>query len=212
MMASTSAPAGIDSDPTRRQRPPTRPIRAAAVVAAPESRARKARGSLVTRSCYPARLPAGVGRSATRSGVPGDLVVRLLETGDEQLDAGVVGQDLAGGGEVAAEDATQDGIEEEHRVGAERPVRPAGLEEVDGRTGQAAQLDLAGDLLDELVALLLGGFVRTCSCRSTDGRLAGLGRVELVAERLVGGRSAQGEDDVLDRSGCRRAPRGRSRR
>ena len=60
---------------------------------------------------------------------------------------------------------TQDGIEEEHRVRAERPVRPAGLEEMDGRPGQAAQLDLAGDLLDELVALLLGRLVRRCSCR-----------------------------------------------
>src|SRR4029079_10979607 len=34
------------------------------------------------------------------------------------------------------------------------------LEEVDRRTGQAAELDLAGDLLDELVALLLGRLVR----------------------------------------------------
>ena len=59
--------------------------------------------------------------------------------------------------EVAAEHAAQHRVEEEHRVGAERPVRPARLEEVDRRAGQAAQLDLAGDLLDELVALLLGG-------------------------------------------------------
>ena len=54
----------------------------------------------------------------------------------------------------------QDGIEEQHRVRAERPVGPAGLEEVDGRAGQAAQLDLAGDLLDELVTLFLGRLVR----------------------------------------------------
>ena len=37
------------------------------------------------------------------------------------------------------------------------PVRPTRLEEQDGRRGQAAELDLAGDLFDELVALLLVG-------------------------------------------------------
>ena len=56
--------------------------------------------------------------------------------------------------------AAQDRIEEQHRVRAERPVRPARLEEMDRRAGQAAELDLAGDLLDQLVALLLGRFVR----------------------------------------------------
>ena len=54
----------------------------------------------------------------------------------------------------------EDRVEEQHRVRAERPVRPAGLQEVDRRRGQAAELDLAGDLLDELVALLVGPLAR----------------------------------------------------
>src|SRR2546422_9747920 len=92
--------------------------------------------------------------------VPGRLFVELLESHDQLLDPGVIGEDLGGAGELAAEQAAQDRIEEQHRVGAERAIRPARLEEVDGRTRQAAQLDLAGDLLDELVALLLGRLVR----------------------------------------------------
>ena len=39
--------------------------------------------------------------------------------------------------------------------GAERPVRARCLQEVDRRRGQAAELDLARDLLDQLVALLV---------------------------------------------------------
>ena len=51
-------------------------------------------------------------------------------------------------------------VEEQHRVAAERPIRPAGVQEVDRRRGQAAELDLAGDLLDEIVALLVGPLAR----------------------------------------------------
>ena len=74
-------------------------------------------------------------------------------------------------GELATEQAAQHGVEEQHRVGAERPVRPAGFEEMDGRAGQAAQLDLARDLLDQLVApssvSSIGGAHRTAGagCR-----------------------------------------------
>ena len=100
------------------------------------------------------------GRTAARQASQAISSSDLLEAGDEQLDAGVVGQDLAGRRELAAEDPAQDRVEEEHRVGAERAVRPAGLEEMDGRAGQAAELDLARDLLDEFVALLLGRLVR----------------------------------------------------
>ena len=57
-------------------------------------------------------------------------------------------------GQIAAEDAAQDRIEEEHRLAAQRTVRPAGLEEHHRRAGQATQLDLARDALDELVARL----------------------------------------------------------
>src|SRR3954451_12969848 len=97
---------------------------------------------------------------APGSGVPDHLVVGLLEARDQELDAGVVREDLARRREVATEHAAQDGIEEQHRVRTEGPVRPAGLEEVDGRPGQAAELDLPGDLLDELVTLFLGRLER----------------------------------------------------
>src|SRR5262245_51505608 len=150
MTASSSTAAGRATDPRRRHAPATLPTSAAAAVAAPRSMARKARGSPVTGPCYPAAPAAG-------SRVPGCLFVELLEPGDELLDAGLVGEDLAGRGGLAAEQPVERGIEEEHRVRAKRAIRPAGLEEVDRRPGQAAQLDLAGDLLHELLALLLRG-------------------------------------------------------
>src|SRR3954452_8767566 len=90
------------------------------------------------------------------SGVPDDLVVGLLAPRDEQLDPGLVRQDLARRRKIAAEDAPQHGIEEEHGVRAERPVGPARFEEVDRGTCQATELDLPCDLVDELIALLLG--------------------------------------------------------
>src|SRR4029450_12436510 len=92
-------------------------------------------------------------------GVEGDLFVELFEAGDQLLDAGGVGEGLGGGREAAAEQAVERRVEEQHRVRPQRPVWPAGLEEVDGRSGQAAELDLPGDLLDELIALLLGRLV-----------------------------------------------------
>ncbi len=49
--ATGSTPLGRASEPTRRQRPPTRPISAAATVAAPVSMVKKARGSLLTPPC-----------------------------------------------------------------------------------------------------------------------------------------------------------------
>src|SRR5947207_13847274 len=87
--------------------------------------------------------------------VPADVFVDLLEPGNQQLDAGVVGEDCRRTSELAAEDAAQHRIEEQHRVRAQWPVRPAGLQEVDRRCRQPTQLDLARDLLDELVALLI---------------------------------------------------------
>ena len=50
-MAAASTPLGNASDPTRRQRPPIRPMSAAATVAAPVSMVKKARGSLLTPPC-----------------------------------------------------------------------------------------------------------------------------------------------------------------
>ena len=88
------------------------------------------------------------------SGVPGRLFVRILEPLDELLDAEIVGQDLAGHGQLATEDASQRGVEKYHRAAAELAVWTARLEEEDGGYCQAAQLDLAGCLLDEIVALL----------------------------------------------------------
>src|SRR5207342_2542394 len=79
----------------------------------------------------------------------------LLEPRDQQLDPRVVGQDQGRGGVLAAEQPAQDRIEEEHRVRAERSVGPARLQEMDRGSGQAAELDLAGDPLDELVPLLV---------------------------------------------------------
>ena len=99
-------------------------------------------------------------RLSSTSGVPGDLFVDLLEPRDELLDPGVVGQDGRRARELSAEQVAQHGIEEEHRVRAQWPVGPAGLEEVDGRRREAAELDLAGDLLDQLVTLLVGGLER----------------------------------------------------
>ena len=57
---------------------------------------------------------------------------------------------------LAAEHPAQHRVEEEHRV-ARRAAGTAGSPRGSGPpAGQAAQLDLAGDPLDELVALLLG--------------------------------------------------------
>src|SRR5262245_26501391 len=89
------------------------------------------------------------------SGVPAGLLGEVLETLDELLDAVLVGEQCARARELAAEEPVQDRVEEQHRVRPERPIRARGLEEVDGRAGQAAELDLARDLLHELVALLI---------------------------------------------------------
>ena len=100
-------------------------------------------------------------------------------------------------GEVAAEHAAQDRVEEEHRVGAERAVRPARLEEVDRRRRQAAQLDLARDLLDQLVALLLVGLEREAHA-APPAVAAGQLRRRWRLERLVRRRAAEREGHVLD--------------
>ena len=212
------------------RRPPTRPIERRGRWSRTRGRWRGRRAAaVVTARCYPGVVarprraaPAVLGDATPvdASGVPGDLFVELLEPRDQQLDAGVVGEDLARPTARSPPNTpAQHRVEEQHRVRAERPVRPARLEEVDRRTGQAAQLDLAGDLLDELVALLLGR-ARTrgsrriglpvAPCDAAGPRRAGR-RVERGLERLVGGRAAHREDDVLD---ARRAAarRGRPRR
>lgn len=97
---------------------------------------------------------------ALPSGVPGDVFVDLLEPRNEQLDPRVVGEDRRRARKLTAEDAAEHGIEEQHGIGAQRAVRPAGLQEVDGRCRQATQLNLSRDLLDELVALLVGRLER----------------------------------------------------
>ena len=120
-------------------------------------------------------------------------------------------------GELAAEQAAQHRVEEQHRVRAERPVRPARLEEVDRRTGQATQLDLAGDLLDELVALLLGrleGRRHTEPPRVAKVRGPGdvCGTARAAAKASYAACAAQREDHVVDRRttwAVRRAPPGR---
>src|SRR5438093_12732599 len=110
-------------------------------------------------------LPAPASAQAAAAGsaalrVPGGLLVELLEARDELLDPVVVREDLGGRRQLASEEPVEDRIEEQHGVRAERSVRPAGLQEVDRRRRQAAELDLAGDLFDELVALVVGGLER----------------------------------------------------
>jgi hypothetical protein len=99
-------------------------------------------------------------RWRTDLSVPADVFVDLFEPRDQQLDPGIVGEDGRGTGELAAEDAAEHRIEEQHGVRAKRTVRPAGLQEVDCGRGQAAELDLACNLLNELVALLVGRLER----------------------------------------------------
>jgi len=55
----------------------------------------------VDRPIAPRRAAGGQRSGATSSAVPDELVVELLEAGDQQLDAGLVGEDLAGRGEIA---------------------------------------------------------------------------------------------------------------
>ena len=88
------------------------------------------------------------------SGVPGRLFVRVLEPLDELLDPQIIREDFAGHGQLAAEDSTQCGIEEDHRPAAELAVGTTRLQEQDGGHSKAAQLDFAGSLLNEIVALL----------------------------------------------------------
>ena len=112
--ASMAAPAGSARVPMSRQRPPTRPISAIEAVAAPWSMVEERMRVGGHRQMLP-------GPPRTRwSGVPGELFVELLEASDQQLDARVVGHDLAGGRQVPTEDATEHRVEEQHRVGAER--------------------------------------------------------------------------------------------
>lgn len=149
------------------------PLSSAAVRTAQAKAARE-------RSHLEARKPNGAARQRPPGPprrrplrVPGDFFVELFQPCDELLDSRVVGKDLRGAGEAAAEQAAEDRIEEQHRVGAERAVGSAGLQEVDGGARQAAELDLTGNLFDELVSLLLGRFVRkaqaTAPLTATDG-------------------------------------------
>ena len=74
------------------------------------------------RRCY--RLAArasALGRP--RSGVPADLLVELLEPGDELLDPGRRRPGSRSPRQLAAEHAAQHRVEEQHRVGAERRGR-----------------------------------------------------------------------------------------
>ena len=107
-------------------------------------------GSRVARHRAHASGASGQASQATR-------FVELPETDDQHLDARIIREDLAGRGQAATEEPAQRRVEEQHRVRPERAVRPACLEEADGWRRQPAQLDLAGDLLHELIALLVAG-------------------------------------------------------
>src|SRR5450755_1519619 len=109
------------------------------------------------------RTPGGSSdrpRRARTSGVEGIVLVPLLEPLDQLLDPDVVGQQLGGGAELTAKEAVEGRVEEEHRVAAERPVGAAGIQEVDRRRRQAAQVNLPGDAVDQLVALLFSSLRR----------------------------------------------------
>ena len=120
---------------------PTCPIREAAIVAVPRSTAAKARGSLLTDPILPdcRGRPGPATVAGSPSGVPAVGLVQLLEPVDQRLDPGVVAQQLARRRDLAAEQLAQHRVEEQHRGRAERPVRPAGLEEVHrrARSGRA---------------------------------------------------------------------------
>ena len=73
---STSTVAGAAVWAIRRHRPPTWPRRAAEVVAEPKSRAKNARGWLVTWLCYPARSSLSPIRRPRRSPRRGPAVAR----------------------------------------------------------------------------------------------------------------------------------------
>src|SRR3954453_13754296 len=114
---------------------------------------------------HAARAPAGApgddrGDRYAGLGVPVGGVVVLLEALEHLLDPGVVAEQLADAVETAAEDRPQDRVEERHRVPTERPTWPARLEEMDRRRGQPAELDLARDLLHQLVPALGNPFGR----------------------------------------------------
>src|SRR5687767_440005 len=110
----------------------------------------------------------------TGSGVPAGLLGEVLESLDQLLDPVLVGEEGGGARHLAAEQPVQHRIEEEHRVRAERPVWPRGLQEVDRGRGQSAELDLARDLLDHLVALLV-----------TQGAGVAHGRMDLPAADTI---------------------------
>ena len=85
------------------------------------------------------------------------------------------------------------------------------MEEVDGGRGQAAELDLPGDLLDEVVALLVGALAGEAHAgtrsigRDVPDRMPGRRRRRRARpapraplEGGVGGRAAERQDDRLD--------------
>ena len=104
---------------------------AAVVLTVPRSSVKKAGVSWVTR-----QMVAGTGSGGLLSGVEAELGVELLEAIDELLDTVVVGQQVAGAGVVATEDAAKGRVEEEHAQPVERARSAIGLKEQDGRNGR----------------------------------------------------------------------------
>src|SRR5664280_1126901 len=159
----------------RRHRSPTYASRAADVVAEPWSMAKNARGWLVTWLCYPAL------RAVATLGVVCDFLVRVLQTLDQLLDAEIVGQDLRCDRIIAAEYVMKRGIEEDHRTAAEGTVGATGLQKQDRGHGQAAQLNLARCLFNEVVAVLFRVALHLDQVRASP--LSSLPRLSLPTKR-----------------------------
>src|SRR5436190_13400784 len=227
--ASTSAPAGIDSDPMRRQRAPTRPISAAAMVAAPISRARTARGSLVTGACYPPqpwrgsdRLRATTtrGRAFVAAGSPCPLARSLRPSlTDTGAGAGRLRRPRrplrrsprAGRSEARCRRRRRGSrwpTRARHRTGRGGPGRRTASRWHRARDTAGSPRGNGPPARSTPEAGSLGRPARPAhraaprslrtgrSPRSSADRL--VGGVERRAERLISGRPAQGEHDVVD--------------
>src|SRR5690349_14554992 len=117
----------------------------------------------------------GLSRARAPSRVPAVDLVQLLEAVDEGLDPGLGAHQLGRGRRLAAEDLAQHGVEEQHRRSAERPVRPARLQEMDGGTREPPQADLPGHGLHEGFPTLVERFERQAHEPGSSSRCASSG-------------------------------------
>ena len=202
--ASVSTAAGAAASRGAANAPPTRPTRETATVAVPAID----RGEGPGFAAHPVVLPARVaGRRVAPSRVPAVELVQLLEPVDQRLDPDVVAQELGRRRRLAAEQLAQ----RPGRRTASRARRAAGTAGSPrgsgprGRSGRAAgsraprprPAPRAARRAARSGRLTRGPRRWRARRRGRDG--GGLAVRQRGRERLVGGRPAQGEDDVLDR-------------